>query len=106
MFPASVRLDVEGPDPLGPLLGFLGDELAEVGRRTLKDRCAQVGKSCLDLGIGEGGIDFVVELVDDLGRRVLGNADTCQPLALCPNPGRSNAITRYFFAAKSSKPLD
>jgi hypothetical protein len=71
-----LRLDVGGPDHLGPLLGFVGDELAEVGRRTLKDRYAQGGKSRLDLGISEGGIDFLVELVDDLGRRALGNADT------------------------------
>ena len=72
----SLRLDVEGPDDVAPLLRFVGDELAEIGWRPLKDRCAQGGKSRLDLGISEGGIDFLVELVDDLGRRVLGNADT------------------------------
>ena len=72
----SLRFDVGSPDHLGPLLDVVGDELAEVGRRTLKDRRAQGGKSRLDLGISEGGIDFLVELVDDLGRRVLGNADT------------------------------
>jgi Lhr-like helicase len=32
---------------------------------------AQVGEPCLKLGIGEGGVDLVVELVDDLGRRVM-----------------------------------
>src|SRR5215467_3268936 len=73
---ASIRLDVDRPNHLGPLLGVVGDELAEVGRRTLKYRYAQGGKSRLDLGISEGGIDFLVELVDDLGRRILGNADT------------------------------
>src|SRR5215475_1960730 len=73
---ASVCFDVRRPDHLAPLLGVVGDELAEVGGRTLKDRCAQGGKSRLDLGISEGGIDFLVELVDDFGRRVLGNADT------------------------------
>src|SRR5262245_45398086 len=31
--PASLRLDVRGPDHLAPLLGLFGDELAEVGRR-------------------------------------------------------------------------
>jgi hypothetical protein len=31
--PASFRLDVGGSDHLGPLLGFVGDELAEVGGR-------------------------------------------------------------------------
>src|SRR5262245_41029172 len=72
----SLRFDVGSPDHLGPLLGIVGDELAEVGRRTLKDRYAQGGKLRLDLGISEGRIDFLVELVDDLGRRLLGNADT------------------------------
>ena len=36
---------------------------------------AQVGKPRLHLGIGETGIDLLVELVDDLGGRVLGRAD-------------------------------
>ena len=31
-FPASVRLDVEGPDDVAPLLGFFGDEFPERGR--------------------------------------------------------------------------
>src|SRR5262249_43817193 len=69
-------LDVRRPDHFAPFLGFVGDELAELSRRTLKDRYLQGGKSRLDLGISEGGIDFLVELVDDLGRRLLGNADT------------------------------
>ena len=30
----SLRLDVGGPDDFGPLLGFLGEEFAEVGGRT------------------------------------------------------------------------
>jgi hypothetical protein len=29
----SLRLDVEGPDDVAPLLGFVGDVLAEIGRR-------------------------------------------------------------------------
>ena len=41
----------------------------------------KVGKPRLHLGIGEGGIDLLVELVDDLGRRVLGRADADQTLA-------------------------
>ena len=38
-------------------------------------RAAQVGKPRLHLGIGEGRVDLLVELVDDLGGRVLGCAD-------------------------------
>ena len=36
--PASVCLDVGGPDHLAPLLGFFGDELSKIGRRAWKDR--------------------------------------------------------------------
>jgi hypothetical protein len=43
-FTASVRLDVEGPDDVAPLLGFLSDELAEGRGRAGKNRAAQVGK--------------------------------------------------------------
>ena len=48
-FPASVRLDVEGPDDFAPLLRFVGDEFAEVGGRT-DYRCAtQIGERALIL---------------------------------------------------------
>src|SRR5262249_24469448 len=36
----SVRFDVEGPDHLGPLLRFVGDELAEIGGQARKHRTA------------------------------------------------------------------
>ena len=64
-----------GLDHLGPLLGFVGDELAEVGGRAGKHRAAKVGEPRIHLGIGEGRVDFLVELVDDLGGRVPGRAD-------------------------------
>src|SRR5438552_3826062 len=35
---------------------------------------AQVGEPGLDPGVGERGIDLLVELIDDLGGRALGNA--------------------------------
>lgn len=62
-----LRLDVGSPDHLGPLLSFFGDELRKVGGRAAKHRAVQVGKPRLDLGIGEAGIDLLVELVDNLG---------------------------------------
>ena len=37
--PASLRLDVGRPDHLAPLLGFVGDELAEVGGRAAQAPC-------------------------------------------------------------------
>ena len=40
-----------------------------------KHRAAEFGKPRLDLGIGEGRVDLLVELVDDFGGRVLGRAD-------------------------------
>src|SRR5215475_6529452 len=39
-FSASVRLDAGEPDHLGPLLGFVGDKLAELGRRSRQRRAA------------------------------------------------------------------
>src|SRR5215471_13306810 len=41
---ASLRLDVEGSDDVAPLLGFVGDELAEVGGRCRKHRATKFGK--------------------------------------------------------------
>src|SRR6266478_764072 len=48
----SLPLDARKLDHPGPLLGFLGDELAEVGGRTREYRCAHVGEPCPDFGIG------------------------------------------------------
>src|SRR5262247_3066625 len=72
---ASVRLDVEGPDDVAPLLGFLGDEPAKVCGRNDKRRHTQNGEPRFYLGIGEARVDLLVELVDDVRRRVLGYAD-------------------------------
>src|SRR5262249_24183913 len=71
----SLRLDAREFHHLGPLLGFLGDELAEVGRRTDKRCASETGESRLDIGIGKSRVDFLVELVDDVSRRVLGRAE-------------------------------
>src|SRR5436309_3426116 len=57
---ASLRLDVEGPDDVAPLLGFVGDELAKVGGREREHVAAQVGKPRLDLGISEASVDLLV----------------------------------------------
>src|SRR5260221_7394895 len=59
-------------DHLGPLFGFVGHELAEVGRRACQRRAAQIGEPRLDIWIREPRIDFLVELVDDFGGRILG----------------------------------
>src|SRR3981081_2032669 len=70
-----LRHDVARRDHLGPLFGFFGDELAEVGGRERKPRAAEVGKPRLERGIGESPVDLLVELVNDPGRRVLGRAE-------------------------------
>src|SRR6516225_3260753 len=70
-----LRLDVGCPDHLGPLLGFVGDQLAEVGRGAGKHRAAQVGEPRLHLGVVESRVDLFVQLVDDLGRRGLRYAE-------------------------------
>src|SRR5262249_53001921 len=71
----SICLDACELHHLAPLLGFLGDQLAEVCGRDDKRRASKVGKPRLDLGIGEARVDLLVELVDDLHWRVFGYAD-------------------------------
>src|SRR5438132_1452826 len=71
----SFRLDVCRPDHLAPLLGFVSDKAAKVGRRHRHWRASQVSEPRLDLMIGESGVDLLVELLDDLGRRGLWCAD-------------------------------
>src|SRR5262245_33765518 len=69
---ASLRLDVRGPDHLAPLLDLFGDELGEVGGRARKHSATKIGKPRLHFGVGEGRIDLLIELLDDLSRRILG----------------------------------
>src|SRR5215470_10700530 len=68
----SVWLDARELHDLGPLQGVFGDELAEIGNRSPQPRKAKVGKPRFHLVIGKSRVDLAVELVDDLGRRVLG----------------------------------
>src|SRR5712691_11135277 len=66
---ALIQLDIGRPDHFAPLLGFLSDELAEVGGRARKCRAAQIGKPHFRVRVGEYLVDLPVELVDDLGGR-------------------------------------
>ena len=70
-----LRLDVGCSDDLAPFLGFIGDQLAEVGRRSCEHRAAQIGEPRLNVGIGENRVDFLVEPLDDLNGRVFGRTD-------------------------------
>src|SRR5262249_37711400 len=69
------RLDVGRADDFAPLFGFVGDELAELAGREREHVATEIGKPRLQLGVGQGRIDFLIELVDDLRRRVPGRAD-------------------------------
>src|SRR5262245_52983815 len=71
----SFRLAVGRPDHLGPLLGFLGNELAEIGGRADERRAAEFGEPRLDLAMREAGVDLMVEPSSYLARRVLGRTD-------------------------------
>src|SRR5262249_42377434 len=72
---SSLRLDVGGPDHLAPFLGFFGDQLAELGRRSRQRRAAEVSETGLHLRVVESRVDLLIELVDDLGRRGLRYAE-------------------------------
>src|SRR5262249_7540390 len=67
--PRSLRLDTCELHDLAPLLGFLGDERREVGRRAGNHGAAKIGNSLAHLRVGESRLDLVVEPVDDLRGR-------------------------------------
>src|SRR5215475_2472508 len=58
---ASVRLDAGELHHFGPLLGFAGEEKAEVGGWAGQHRSTHVGQPRLRLGVGEDCIDLHVE---------------------------------------------
>src|SRR5262245_30213184 len=74
--PGSLRLDAGELDHLGPLLSFVRDQLTEIGGREREHLATEIGKPRLDFGISEAGIDLPIELVNNVGGRVLGRADT------------------------------
>src|SRR5215510_15002703 len=61
---ALFRLDIARPDHLGPLLGFFSEVRAEFGGRERKHGAADISKPHLYLGVGEGCVYFLVQLVD------------------------------------------
>src|SRR5262245_55120367 len=60
---SSLRLDVGGPDHLAPFLGFLGDQLAELDRRSRQRRAAEVSETGLHLRVVESRVDLVLSLL-------------------------------------------
>src|SRR5215813_7026958 len=74
----SLRLDASELYHLAPLLGFVYDQFAELGRRSRQRRAAEVGEARPHLGVGERRVDLFVELVHDLNRRVSRRTDPIQ----------------------------
>src|SRR6202030_895842 len=70
------RLDVGGLDHLGPFLGIADKVLFELRRRAGERDAAEFADPRAERRIGEGGVDLLVEAVDDIGRRLFRRADT------------------------------
>ena len=58
---ASFRLDAGQPDHVAPLLGFVGDERGEPGRRQRKRGVAELSDPPGQAGIGKPAIDLLAE---------------------------------------------
>src|SRR6516162_11666267 len=74
--PGSLRLDVRELDHPGPLLGFVGDEVAKFGGRHRHWLEAKANKARLCQGIGKDGIDLLAEPLDNFARSIFWHADT------------------------------
>src|SRR5262249_6557858 len=70
-----LHLDTRELHHLRPFLGFLGDELGEVGWRAGKYFTAEFGHPRRHQRIGERRADLPIEPLDDLARRALGNTN-------------------------------
>jgi hypothetical protein len=84
---ASLHLRTGELDHLRPLFGLISEMPSKVSGRPLERRSAQFSQACIDFGVCQRSIDFLVQLLDDLGRRVLGSANT---------PPRASLISRYY----------
>jgi hypothetical protein len=85
-----VGFDIGRPYHFAPLLGLVGDKLAEVGGRAWKHCATKVGKPRLDFGIGEARVDLRVELV--------ANASTLG--VLCWKSSRENIVSTANFLGR------
>ena len=74
----SLGLEACELDHLAPFPGFIGDDFGEVGGRARHAVATQVGQSRLEFWIGEACIHSLIELVDDIDRRVLRRGDTLE----------------------------
>src|SRR5262245_57562035 len=65
-------LNVRRPDHLAPLFSFVRNEPTEFGGSPRHWNGAQICKLCFYVGVGEASVYLLVELLNDLVRRVLG----------------------------------
>src|SRR5262249_44525048 len=65
------RLDASELHDLAPLLCLAGNELPEIGGGHWYRNGAQFGKARLDLRVSKRGVNFLVQFVYDLRRRIL-----------------------------------
>src|SRR6516162_6193782 len=61
----SLRPDACKLDHLGPLFGFVADELSKVGGRADKRCASEVSQPRLDFGIGVARVEGCLMLIDD-----------------------------------------
>src|SRR5262245_491499 len=97
----SFRPDVGRPDHLGPLLGFVSDQLSKLGGRERERVATELGKPRLNLWISEASVDLLIELLDDLGRRGVWRADA-EPITrlVARTQPRSGCLAAVLSAAR------
>ena len=100
---ALVRLDIGELDHHGPLLGFVGDQLAKVSGRTRKHRTAQVGEPRFHIGVGEASADLLVEFVN-AWPSVRRRRTSCSPRNPARTQPRSGSPATHPSGARRSLP--
>src|SRR5947209_9814546 len=79
---ASVWLCPRELDDLGPLLGFIGQDLTELRRGHTQRRAAKLDDSRADSRIGQRRVDLAIQFPDDFIGRALERAETCERAGL------------------------
>src|SRR5271168_4276776 len=76
---ASLCLDSHLTDHFAPLLSVFYDEISKVGGCHRDRHATEVRKAFPDLRIGEGRVDLLIELIDDLDGSVFWAPDARPP---------------------------
>ena len=79
--PKSLWLDVGELNDLGPLFGFIGDELAEFAGCHEHWRGTEVCKARFYVGVGQPGVDLLIELINDVRGRAFWRPMPCDAFA-------------------------